>query len=174
MTHPAVQFVLDKIKNNWSAGSYSDIPLERVDGDNNQHLDADIRKSTQELRLNNFVEAAYTDRTSSPIGTEYDLDVESVVRVRIAGLHHTEYGYVNPSNSLPPATAGDPVPFNDDDGLVAEIKDTLHAERSFPSATSRVDETDLVIENTPGPLSYEYGDYYLYEFEVGINGYEDL
>lgn len=174
MTHPAVDFVLSKIKNNWSAGTYADIPLERVDGASNQQLDANIRKSTHELQANNFVEAAYVDRNTSAIGTEYDLDVETVVNVRVSGLHHTEYGYINPSNNLPPNTAGDPVPFNDDDGLVGAIKDTLNAERTFPDVTSRADETDLVINNAPGPLSYEYGDYYLYEFEVGINGYEDL
>jgi len=175
MTHPAVDFVLSKIKNNWSAGSYSDIPLERVDADNNQQLDDNIRSKTAELQHHNIVEAAYVEKNDTPIGTEFDLQVDGVVvRVRVAGLHHSEYGYVDPDASIPPTTAGDPVPFNDDDGLVGEIKDTLHDERTYPNATSRVDETDLVINNTPGPLSYEYADYYLYEFQAVLSGYEEL
>jgi hypothetical protein len=174
MTHPAVQFVLDTIKDNWSAGSYSDIPLERVDGDNNQQLDADIRKTTQELKADNYVEAAYVGKTAEPIGTEYDLDIDAVVRVRVAGLHYLEHGYINPDNSLPPSTAGDPVPFNDVDGLVGAIKDALYTDRTFPSVASDWDEKSLIINNEPGPLSYEYGDYYRYEFDVLVDGFEDI
>jgi len=175
MTHPAVDFVLSAIKDNWSAGTYDDIPLERVDGDSSDLLDEGVRSRTQELRENNYVEAAYVDKTTTPIGTEFDLRVDgAVVRVRVAGLHTDEYGSVDPDASIPPATAGDPVPFNDDDGLVGAIKDTLNPERTFPDATSRIDETDLTIRDQPGPLSYEYGDYYLYEFEVVFAGYEEL
>lgn len=175
MAHPTVDYVLDAIKSNWSAGSYADIPLERINADDSRQLDANVRSRTGELRRHNIVEAALVDRNTSPIGTEYDLQVDGlVVRVRVSGLHHSEHGSIDPSASLPPATAGDPVPFNADDGLVGAIKDTLNADRTFPDAASRVDETDLTIRDSPGPLSYEYADYYHYEFEVVFAGYEEL
>lgn len=175
MTHPAVDFVLAAIKDNWPAGSYADIPIERIDRDRWYILERGFRKKDPEMTKTNYVSAAFTGRTDSPIGTSYDLDVDGlVVEVRVEGLDHSEHGYVDPTASLPPASAGDPVPFNEDDGLVGAIKDAIHAERTFPDATSRVDETDLVIRNEPGPLSYESFDGYRYQFDVVLSGYEDL
>jgi len=175
MAHPAVDFVLDTIKTNWSAGNYGDIPLERIDRNRWYNHDRGFRKKDPELTKTNYVGAAYTNRNTSAIGTEYDLSVDGiVVEVRIEGLHHSEHGYIDPTASIPPATSGDPVPFNDDDGLVGAIKDTLNAERTFPDATSRVDETDIVIRDEPGPLSYESYDGYRYQFDVVVSGYEEL
>lgn len=170
MGHPAVDYVLDKVKTNWSAGTYGDIPIERIDRDNSEKLDGNVRSHTEDLQANNFVGAAFADRIPEPIGTEYDLDVDVVVSVRIEGLHHTEFGYVNPDNSLPPTTAGDPVPWTD---FVKEIRSTINTERTFPNTTSSINYTDLVITNE-NPLSYEYGDYYRHEFDVAFAGYEDL
>jgi hypothetical protein len=178
MTHPAVQFVLDAVEKSWPAGSYSDIPLERVDGDNSEQLDDNIRSHTAELQDDNYVEAVYADRDDTPIGTEYDLRVDELaVRVRVAGLHKSKYGYIDPSASLPPATAGDPVPFyggGPQEGLVNAVRQAIHEHRTFPSPNHRIDFTSLRIDNTPGPRSFEYGDYYLFEFRVVFEGYEAL
>jgi len=171
MTHPAVGFVLSAIKDNWSAGAYSDIPLERVDRNNNDLLDDNVRDLTPELKQDNYVSAAYTERDDSPIGTEYDLAVDGlVVNCQVVGLHHSEFGYINPDNSLPPTTAGDPVPFYD---LHREIRDAILAEKQFPDTSSDIDYTDLVITNQT-PLSYEYGDLYRFDFDVSFAGYEEL
>lgn len=174
MTHPAVQYVLDSIKTNWQAGDFDDVPLDRVDGDNNQILGENIRTKTQELQDNNYVTAAYVGKTADPIGTEYDLDIDATVRVRVAGLHHSEHGLVDPEAEFPPSSASSPVPFNDVDGLVGAIKDALYADRTFPDVAADYDEKSVIINNEPGPLSYEYGDYYLYEFEALIDGFEEL
>lgn len=167
--------MLSKIKENWSAGNYGDIPIERVDEDSSESLDQNIRKNTGELKTTNFVEAAFVDKNTAPIGTEFDLKVDGlVVRVRVSGLHHSKYGFVDPSATIPPSSAGDPVPFNERTGLVGEIKDAIYEEKKYPDTSSDIDYTDLIIDDTPGPLSYEYGDYYHYEFRVVFTGFETL
>jgi len=171
MTHPAVDAVLSMIQNNWQAGSYSDIPLERVDRDNSQLLDGGVRDHTADLQESNFVGATLASTEESPIGTEYDLDLETVVGVRIEGAHHSEWGYVDPDASLPPATAGDPVPWN---RLVREIKQAIYADRTFPESTvPEVSYTHLEIANT-APQSDNYGDYYRTDFDVILSGFEEL
>lgn len=171
MTHPAVQTVLDAIKNNWGSGAYSDIPLERIDRDNSELLDGGVRSRTEELEKNNYVLASHVDRSQSPIGTEYDHDLEVVVGVRIEGLHESEYGFVDPDASLPPTTAGDPVPWTP---LVDEIRLSILRDRKFPSdSRSRIDYTDLQIANDTAAAS-DYGDYYRHDFDVVFNGYEEL
>lgn len=174
MTHPAVQYVLDKIKANWSAGNYADIPLERIDRDNSEQLDDNIRAHTEELQSDNYVGASFANRENNPIGTEYDHDIGITVNVRIEGLHKSEYGKVDPSASLPPATANDPIPFAGPTALVGEIRDTILAERTFPdTGVADIDYTNLVVSNE-APLSYEYGDYYRHDMDIIFEGYEEL
>jgi hypothetical protein len=173
MTHPATDYVLSAIKDNWSAGSYADIPLERVDGDTSEDIADNLRTRTSELQDANYVEAQHTDRTDRPVGSEYDLHLDDpglVVSVSVTGLHRTKHGCVDPDASLPPATAGDPVPFYD---LRKEIVRTIHAEKGFPDTSSSIDYTDLQVINR-APLSYEYGDYYRYDFDVAFGGFEQL
>lgn len=174
MTHPAVDFVLSKIKSNWSAGSYADIPLERIDRDNSDQLDDNIRSHTADLQADNYVGASFSGRTQSPLGTEYDHDLSLVVNVRIEGLHTSEHGYVDPDASLPPATAGDPVPFSGPNGLVGEIRDTILVERTFPDVgVADFDLTHLTIESEV-PDAVSFGDYYRHDFDVRFDGYESL
>lgn len=170
MSHPATVFVLDAIKRNWSAGSFDDIPIARVNRDNSDELDTDIRSNQRELQESNYVSAAYVDRDDSPIGTEYDSRVDGLtIDVRIEGLHADEYGYIDPTASLPP-TAGDAVPFYE---LHREIRDSILAGRRFPNTDSDIDYTDLQVTNAT-PLSYEHADYYRYDFDVVFAGYEEL
>lgn len=171
MAHPAVDTILSAIKSNWSAGSYADIPLERVNRDDSDQLDDSIRSHTEDLQADNYVGVSYADRTPTPIGTEYDSQTDVTVNVRIEGLHVSEHGYVNPSNSLPPSSAGDPVPWTP---LVKEIRAAIEADRTFPSTgEADIDYTSLVVRNE-NPLAYEYGDYYRHDFDVVFEGYEEL
>jgi len=171
MSAPEVTWTLDKIKTNWSAGSYSDIPLERIDRDDSDKLDGNVRSHVSDLQADNYVGATFADRSTSPIGTEFDYDVEAVVGVRIEGLHHTEYGYVDPDASLPPSTAGDPVPW---DALVEEIRSAIMTDRKHPSVgRSNVSYTDVQIANE-NRQSANFGDYYRCDFDLLFNGYEEL
>ena len=171
MTHPAVDAVLGFVKNNWSAGTYGDIPIERVDRDNSELLDGNVRSHSEDLQASNYVGATVADADRQAIGTEYDHSLEVVVGVRIEGLHHTEYGYIDPDASLPPATAGDPVPWSE---FVDEVRTAILRDRTFPS-TSRSDigYTDLQIANDT-PAASDYGDYYRRDMDIILNGFETL
>jgi len=171
MTHPAVQTILDAIADNWSAGSFADIPLERIDRDNSELLDGGVRSHTEDLQDSNYVGATLADRSADPIGTEYDHRLEVVVGVRIEGAHHSEWGYVNPDASLPPATAGDPVPWQP---LVDEIRTAILRDRREPTTgETDIDYLDLQITNE-APQSADYGDYYRHDVDVLLTGYETL
>jgi len=80
-------------------------------------------------------------------------------------------GYVDPDASLPPATAGDPVPWAE---FVDEVRTAILRDRTFPS-TSRSDigYTDLQIANDT-PAASDYGDYYRRDMDIILNGYESL
>lgn len=174
MTHPAIDFVLSAIKDNWSAGSYSNIPLERVDRDNSDQLDGNVRSHTADLQADNYVGCSYAGRSQTPIGTEYDHELAVTVNVRIEGLHHTEHGKVDPTASLPPATANDPVPFSGSNSLVGEIRAAILGDKAYPdTGVADIDYTNLVIDNET-PLGFEYGDYYRHDFDVLFEGYETL
>ena len=171
MTHPAVDFVLEKIKTQWSAGSFSDVPLQRIDGDNNDNLSNSVYDATDELREANLVDAKHTERDDSPVGTEYDLQIDGLtVSCTVAGLHVRHHGLIDPSASFPPANAEDSVPFY---GLRRAIIDAIESERGFPDTASNIDYTDLTVTNR-APSSYEFADYYQYEFDVVFAGFEQL
>jgi len=171
MTHPEVDWTLSAIKTNWQAGSYGDIPLERVDRDESQLLDKGVRRLSGDLQDTNFVGATLADRDPTPIGTEYDHQIEAVVGIRIVGMHESEFGKVDLDASLPPATANDPVPW---DELVREIRKTILRDRTFPDAgDADTDYTDVRIANQT-PDSAPFGDYYRYDFDLLFRGYESL
>lgn len=182
MTHPAVDAVLDFIKDNWQAGSYSDIPLERIDRDNSKLLDGAIRSHSAELEADNYVGATLADRDPSAIGTEYDHQLEVVVGVRIEGLHADKYGKVDPDASLPPNTANDPVPWfeyvdgnnNEQPGLVKEVRDAILRDRTFPSTRQAdIAYTDLQITNE-SDSSDDHRDFFRHDFDVVFSGFEEL
>ena len=169
MSSPEVDWTLSEIKTNWSAGSYADIPLERVDRDDSELLDGSVRSHTEDLQSSNFVGASLADTAREPEGSGFDYKIERIVTIRVEGLHHSEYGKVNPDNSLPPGTADDPVPFDD---LVNEIQDAVQVNRTVPApGRSDTDYTDVQIANE-SRRSSEYGDYYRADFELRVRGYE--
>lgn len=142
-------------------------PLKRIDRDNSEFFEGGIRNRTAELRKANYVGASLADVSSTPIGTEYDHDREAVVGVRIEGLHHSEYGYVDPSGS-------DGIAFSSDGGLVDRIRDALLVERQYPAAGGAdVTYTDLQIANE-APQSSDYSDYFRHDFDILLSGYETL
>jgi hypothetical protein len=171
MTHPEVDWTLSAIKTNWQAGSYGDIPLERVDRDESQLLDKGVRRLSGDLQDTNFVGATLADRDTTPIGTEYDHKTEAVVGVRILGMHKSEFGKVAPDASLPPTTANDLVPWEE---LVSEIRKAILRDRTFPDAgNAETDYTDVQIAN-PTPDAAAYGNFYRYDFDLLFRGYESL
>jgi hypothetical protein len=173
VTHPAVQHVLDLIEAEWpdTAGSFDRVPLERIDRDNSTLVSDDghdERIRSAELQTTNYVSATFADRSTTPIGTEYDHDLEVVVGVRIEGLHADEHGHVDPDADL---TGGSPVPWAE---LVDAVRRAILAGREFPdTGAANVGYTDLRVTNE-APDAAAYGDYYRTDFDVVFNGFESL
>jgi len=166
VSNPAVEWVLDQLQPVVDAQPAAH-PLKRVDRDASQILEGDIRERTGELKTANFVGAAHVDHEAAPIGTEYDLDVEDVVGIRIEGLHHSEWGHVDPDGTEGVVFSGDP-------GLVQEIKAALYDARTFPDAgRTPVTFTDLRLTNQ-APQSHLWSSYYRYDLDIVFSGFEEL
>ena len=164
MSAPEVEWTLAQLGS--VVGSLT-TPLKRVDRDESRILEGDIRKRTAELEKANYVGAALADRTPTPIGTEYDHALETVVGVRIEGLHHSEWGHVD-------SDGVEGIPFGDDGGLVDRIRDAILAKRRYPDAgRTNVTYTNLTVTNEASQSS-NYADYYRYDFDVVFDGFEDL
>jgi len=177
-----VEWVLQTIADNWdlptvgygeegyggstySGTAFSDAPVKRINRDESRILEGDIRTRTGELKKANYIGATHADRATSPIGTEYNHDLETVVGIRIEGLHESEWGHVDPDG---------------EDGLVwAEVvrtvRDALLAERTFPDASSveGVSYTHLEITNE-APQSDMWVDFYRTDLDVVLSGFEDI
>lgn len=175
MTATAVAWVLDELGTVVDAQP-ADHPLRRVDRDNSQvyegaqtvDMSSPIRDRTGDLQEANFVGASLADRSGTPIGTEYDLDLETVVGIRIEGAHHSEWGHIDPAGT-------DGVVFEGADGsLVEQIRSAIYDGRRFPDA-GRVDVsfTHLTITNEVSQSS-DWADYYRYDFDVVFDGFEEL
>lgn len=170
MSAPEVDWVLDQVGSVVDAQP-EDHPLYRIDRDNSLRYDGggafdmsgSIRTRTGELQSANFVGAGWVDRARTPIGTNYDYAVENVVGVRVEGLHHSEFGHVDPAGA-----SG--VVFTT---LVDDIQDAIDDAATFPSVTGALGSyTDLVITNE-APASAGWADYYRFDFDVVFSGYEE-
>ncbi|MEA5387123.1 hypothetical protein VB779_08680 [Haloarculaceae archaeon H-GB11] len=156
-----VEWVLDELSSVVAAVSE---PLVRVNRDTSELLEDSARSMTGDLTDANFVGATLADVSSTPIGTEYDHRREAVVGVRIEGLHHSEWGHIDPDGV-------EGIAF---DSLVNQIRDALLAQRTFPDAGGTdVSYTDLRIENE-APQSANYSDYFRHDLDVRFVGYENL
>jgi hypothetical protein len=139
-------------------------PLELVDRDNSRLFDSGIRERRGELQEANYVGATLASREPTPIGTEYDHQLDTVVGVRIEGLHHDEFGYVDPDEN-------NGIPFDD---LVDDVRRQLLAARRFPDAgRANVSFTDLTITNE-SPAMSDWADYFRYDLDVIYSGFETL
>jgi hypothetical protein len=140
------------------------VPLRRVDRDSSRILEQGLRSIKGELQEANYVGATHVETVRDPIGTEYDADREVVIGVRVTGLHHSEWGYIDPDGD-------EGIPFPE---LVQRLQDALWAERTFPPAgPPGVEYTHLEITNEAN-TSNQYADFHQYSFDVLLSGYEQL
>lgn len=150
-------------------------PLLRVDGDESQQYEGGgafdtsgaVRDHAAELQDANVVTASYVERSDEYVGTGPDLSLEEVVELRVEGLHHSEFGHVDPAGQ-------DGVPFHGtDDALVQQIVDRLYANLRFPDAgRTPVGFTHLSIQHFPDVGAF--ADFYDYRLEVRFDGFETL
>jgi hypothetical protein len=174
MTAKPVEFVLDEL------GAVVDAqpaahPLRRVDRDNSLlyegggtfDMSGATKQRTAELKNSNIVGAAFVDRSGEYIGTNPNLDLESVVGVRIEG-YGGNYGHVDPRGE------GGVVFHGTDGSLVDQIRSTLYDALRFPDAgRTDVTFTHLSITNQTPAMS-DWADHYRYDFDVVFDGFEDL
>ncbi len=174
MTAPAVSWTLDQVAS-VVAAQPTGHPLRRVDRDNALVYDGEQRiematpthEHTAALEDSNLVGVAAAEGSQTPIGAEYDLEIETIVSVRIEGLHHSEWGHIDPAGD-----AG--VPWRGDDGLVDQLRAAILASRQRPAAgRSSVSFTHLQVSNFVDRAS-EYGEYYRADFDIVFDGFETL
>jgi hypothetical protein len=174
MTATPVNWVLDELGAVVDAQP-DDHPLKRVDRDNallydgsgDFDMSGSVRSRTGELQTANFVGASYADRSESYVGTAPNLDLDEVVSLRIEGLHHSEWGHVDP--------AGDEgvVFHGTDTSLVQQVTDTLLDALAYPDAgRTSVAFTHLSIEHFPDVSAY--ADHYDYRLDITFDGFEAL
>lgn len=138
--------------------------LERVNRDDSEILEGGIRTRKGELKEAAYVGATLADREPEPLGFEYDHELETVVAVRVEGLHTDEWGHIDPGGT-------DGVPW---DVLVRRIKRALLAERTYPAVGAPdTDYYSLLITNV-APDSASHRDYYREDFDVVLQGDETL
>lgn len=174
MTATPVQWVLDELGAVVDAQP-ADHPLRRVDRDNALIYDgggtfdmaAAMNDKTDDFKRANFVGARVADRDGTYIGTKPNLDLESVVGIRIEG-YSGSYGHIDPTGS-------DGVVFQGtDNALVEQIRSTLYDALQWPDAgRTDVAFTHLSITNET-PVMADWQDYHRYDFDVAFDGFETL
>lgn len=146
-------------------------PLRRVDRDDAEVYETDDavdmtippRSRTKQLERANYVGAGLVSSDRSPIGTEYNYRVNDVVRVRVEGLHNSEYGNIDPAGE-------DGVVFST---LINAIQNAIDSAATFPQVPGEEAQyTHLLVVNDD-PQSADWADLYRYSFDIEFSGYEE-
>jgi len=165
---PEVQWVLDAIADHWT-GSESDIanvPLERIDRDNAYNIDLDKHVNKEDPPRTNLVGASSETLDSSPIGTEYDLEIQAVVNVRLQGATARKHGEVDRTET----NANHRWQY-----LKENVRRTIMSQRINPQVADRANRNYLHVEwNNVQDLSRDFGDFYRWEGDVLFFGFDTL
>lgn len=149
----------------YSSGEYGETPpLKRVDRDDSEILEGDIRKRKGDLESANFVGATHADESTNPVGSAYDEAIETVVGIRIEGLHADKYGHVDPDGN---------------DGIVWQalknnIRRGLLHERSYPDVGAPDRQYHTLRVTNQADQSDQYRDFFRYDFDLVFDGFETL
>lgn len=159
-----VDYVLEAIADNWPGGGFGDVPLTRIDRDNAQFFESGLRSRTKELKRSNYVGAGLRTRNTDPAGFSYEQQLDAIVPVKLAGMHVSEFGHIDPDGS-------DGIPWDD---LVQGVRDAVLTDRDFPPITRPNTTYHTVFEENGTDRSSSYANYYAYEFDLRFRGYETL
>ena len=186
MTAPDVEWVLNRLGTvvDGVATDYSlsdergndRVQVRRIDRDNSRVYDGGdpidmtepLHKRKGKLEAGCYVGVQSVDVSQSPIGTEFDLDIERVVSLRLEGLVESKYGHVDPDGQ-------DGVPWrNGSDGLVDRVRSALYDQRTWPDAGgSSVSFTHLMLTNE-ADTSSNWTDAYRWDADIVLSGFESL
>ena len=171
MTAPETQWVFDTLAGivNDTAlawGTAADVPdgavpIRRVDRNESEIFDGSIRTRESELQASNYISAALVDDDESHGGFGDEYNAEAIVSLRIEGLHHSEWGHIDPDGE-------DGINFTT---LYRRVRDELQANDEHPAVTGRAYHT-LFLENGTN-RSRDYADFYDYRVDVRFNGFAD-
>ena len=188
MTAPEVEWVLQTLQDNvFGYGEatygtvYSDeytlengdpVALKFVDRDDAQVYGGDepvemsepLPEREGELQSGAYLGASLANGSETPIGTEFDLDIEHVVGLRLEGLHESKYGHIDPSGA-------NGIPFHE---LKQRVRSALYDQRKWPDAGDpNVSFTHLQLANE-ATASSDWRDYFRYDVDVVFDGFETL
>lgn len=184
MTYASVEWVLDQVGSVVSsvANDYQrdtpdgtpDVVVRRVDRDNSRlydgsgplDMESPIHERSSELKEGVYIGASRAETAESPTGSEYDLQKETVVGVRLEGLTAVgeEWGHVDPDGAVG-------VPW---DVFERRVKQAIYAGREYPDTEEpNVGFTHLLLSNESNQSS-SWADYYRTDFDVVFKGFEDL
>lgn len=172
MAQDEVSWILETIKANypaeWPTDADGDPVFARIHRDEPEVLETGERTKRRELERWNAIGASLADRTPTPVGTEYDHRVETIVSCRLEGAtsQSGEWGHVDSVAHF--------------ETLVRRVQHAINTERSYPT----VDDVDqngigsvayhsLFIENETD-LSQQDKDYFRRDWDVRLVGYSAL
>jgi hypothetical protein len=160
--------VATDVANEYTLESGDPVELERVNRDESRLLEQDVQSIRGDLEQAAFVGATHVDTVEEPMGSQYDLQREVVVGVRVTGLTaQGSYGHIDPSGE-------DGIPFTGDGGLVQRCKDALLSERKWPDAgPADVSYPHLELQNEVN-TSQQWADFYRWDADVVFKGHRDL
>jgi hypothetical protein len=165
MVQDEVTWILETVKSNWPGAEYPGT-LARINRDEPEILETGERTRSLELEQWSAIGASLADRTSDPIGAEYDKRVETTISCRLEGLHADEHGHVDSAAHF--------------EQLVRYAQYALDVERSYPT----VDDVDAdgigsvayhtLINENETDLSEDDKDYFRRDWDVRLIGYASL
>ena len=163
MVQDEVRWLLATIAAEWPGGGFEYEDVVRIDFDEPEILETGDRRKGAELSRHASITALEGDRAREPVGTEFHYDVETILGVRIEGVH-TDAGGTFDSK-------------NDFRRLVKYTQAAIDDERTYPSIDADdevgfVEYLDGRIENE-NSFSNEYGDEYRVDFDVRLRGRQD-
>lgn len=172
MTAPEVEWVFDTLKSivndsplAW--GSVAEtvdgtVPVRRVDRDESSIYDLEpIRSRTADLQASNLIGVSLQERPSEPAGTDAHR-VEAIVGVRVEGLHHSEWGHIDPDGV-------EGVAF---EALYSAVRQTLRDARSYPDVDRPATQYRIATVENDTNRSSNYSDHYEYRLDVRFRGFE--
>ena len=163
MTQDEVTWALETLKEDWPVDEFPE-KLRRIHVDDPRILETGERKKRGELARSNFIRAKLTTRSPTPIGTEYDHEVSTVIGMRLEGAHVDKHGHIED--------------FQHFDQLVRYAQHALAKRRVFPTIDAdddigKVDYFTALIENEED-LSGENRDYFRRDWDLRLVGDETL
>lgn len=157
MTVDTTEWALDVLASGWTL---VDEPVF-INRDSTEDVATGERDRSHDLTDANAVSVASPSTDRSPVGVEYDLEVETTLSIRIEGLAESEWGHIAESGEW---TA-----------LVGEVRRLLLAERRWPIENPNGDvHYHTLLPREENDRSAEHGDYYRTDLTLALRGYEDL